>query len=67
VLSESIEVEFELEGAASKGVAAREMELLAAVAEGVTAALLGLRVQGVLALVIFLPHLCTQGTVTYYF
>jgi hypothetical protein len=57
----SVEVELELEGSAPEWVAAREVELLAAVAEGVAAPLLGLRVQRVLTLVVLLPHLCTLG------
>jgi hypothetical protein len=56
---QSVEVELELEGSAPEGVAAREVELLAAVAEGVAAPLLGLRVKRVLTLVVLLPHLCT--------
>ena len=58
-LSESVEMELELEGSAPEGVAPGEVELLAAMSEGMAApTLLGLRVQRVLALVILLPHFC---------
>ena len=50
----SVEVELELSPA--ERVPAVEVELLAAVTEGMTAALLSLRVQWVLTLVVLLTH-----------
>lgn len=58
----SVEVELELEGPpAAEGVPVEVVES----AERVSTLLLGLRVQGVLAVVELLPHLCMYVNCTY--